>query len=145
MALSIGATSLGFIFLFTVAVVVTWPGVPWVAVTVGGVGFCAIFPIVFYPFSKTLWAAIDLILHGSESAGSFRAGRRVVVTHDVSALAVSALGASRPVVVPAGTVLVLARDRHEDVPRVTCMPEDAPSMGLAPDEYLVVSASDLAA
>jgi hypothetical protein len=145
MALSIGATSSGFIALFALGLLLTWPSVPWVALTLAGVAFCVIFPIVFYPFSKTLWVATDLLLHGSGSDSSFSAGRRVQVARDVSALAMTSSGASRVVVVPAGTVLVLARDQREDVPRVLCVPEEAGTLGLSPDEYLLVRTEDLAA
>jgi hypothetical protein len=89
MALSIGATSSGFIALFALGLLLTWPSVPWVALTLAGVAFCVIFPIVFYPFSKTLWVATDLLLHGSGSDSSLSAGRRVQVARDVSALAMT--------------------------------------------------------
>lgn len=40
--------------------IVTWPDVPWRALMWGGVLLMACLPIVFYPFSRTLWLAIDL-------------------------------------------------------------------------------------
>lgn len=144
MALNIGATSLGFIVLFSLGLVATWPSVPWLTLTLGGVAFCAIFPVVFYPFSKTLWAATDLILHGSETTG-LDAGRRVVVGGEVPAVVISADGSARSIVVPAGTALVVARDRQDDVPRVTCVPADPEALGLRPGDYLVVNAADIAA
>jgi uncharacterized protein (DUF983 family) len=58
--------------LFTAALViamaVTWPDVPWTALTVGGAVLCLVFPIVFYPLSKTLWVALETAVHpaGSE-------------------------------------------------------------------------------
>lgn len=143
MALNIGFTSAGFILLFALGMIVTWPSVPWVTLTLGGVAFCAIFPVVFYPFSKTLWARIDLLLHGSSRSPSL--GRRVIVARDVTAVALSPGGASRMIIVPAGTELALARERREDVPRVTCTPVDPTALGMGPGEYLVLKASDLAA
>lgn len=53
--------------LFTAGLVVgmaaTWPDVPWTALTIGGVALCLVFPIVFYPFSKTLWVALETAVH----------------------------------------------------------------------------------
>src|SRR5919106_216217 len=62
---------------FTVAMVVlvsvlatglllTWPDVPWSAVTVVAVVMVVAVPTVLYPWSKTVWVAIDLLMHRSE-------------------------------------------------------------------------------
>lgn len=42
--------------------VVTWPDVPWTALTWSLILLMIVAPIVFYPFAKTLWLAFDLII-----------------------------------------------------------------------------------
>ena len=41
-------------------------GVPVVPVTLGAVALSVILPIVFYPFAKSIWAAIELAMHSAE-------------------------------------------------------------------------------
>ena len=43
-----------------VSIVVTWPDVPWNLITWGLILLMILAPLVFYPFAKTLWLAIDL-------------------------------------------------------------------------------------
>jgi uncharacterized protein (DUF983 family) len=63
MAINLALTELVF-GLFALAVMVaTWPGVPWALLTVLAVLLNAIVPIAFYPWSKTIFLAIDLVLH----------------------------------------------------------------------------------
>jgi uncharacterized protein (DUF983 family) len=49
--------------LFTIVMVVwsalTIPDIPWVALLMAEIPLMAIGPGIFYPFSKTLWVAID--------------------------------------------------------------------------------------
>lgn len=44
-----------------VSIVLTWPEVPWTLITWSLVLLMVVAPVVFYPFSKTLWLALDLI------------------------------------------------------------------------------------
>jgi len=46
---------------FVVALVVTWPNPPWEAIQWVGAALLAAGVIVCYPFSKTVWLAIDLM------------------------------------------------------------------------------------
>jgi hypothetical protein len=39
----------------------TWPAVPWIELQIGGVIMMVIAPFVFFPFSKTLFLAFDLV------------------------------------------------------------------------------------
>jgi uncharacterized protein (DUF983 family) len=48
------------------ALLLTWPDVPWNAVTVVVVTIVVAVPIALYPWSKTVWVAIDLLMHRSE-------------------------------------------------------------------------------
>lgn len=41
-------------------VLLTWPTVPWQTLKWGLIALMVPMPIVFYPFAKTLWLAIDL-------------------------------------------------------------------------------------
>lgn len=56
----IGA-ELAIVLVALAVVLVTWPDVPWDAVQWGLVAFIIPFPVFTYPFSKTLWLALDLI------------------------------------------------------------------------------------
>lgn len=50
-----------FLAAFVTVAVVTWPAPPWRFLQYGGVLLMVILPVVFYPFSKTLFLAFDLI------------------------------------------------------------------------------------
>ena len=55
------AAELIFAALFLGVVVATWPDPPWLALQVGGAGLMVAAPFAFYPFSKTLFLAFDLV------------------------------------------------------------------------------------
>jgi len=64
----LGAYTLNFIVtevLFAAGLlgvlVLTWPEPPWTAILWGGAAQMILTPIVFYPFAKALWLAIDLM------------------------------------------------------------------------------------
>lgn len=63
-AATIGLFGLGMI----VWAVATWPDPPWGLMTGVGIAFNLIAPIVFYPYSKTLWVAIEITAHPPEVA-----------------------------------------------------------------------------
>lgn len=48
------------LFTMLIMIVVTAPDVPVTLITVVGAGIALAGPIVFYPFSFTLWQAVDL-------------------------------------------------------------------------------------
>lgn len=54
-----------FAAAFVGATVLTWPDPPWTAITVGVVVLNTVFPIVFYPWAKVLWVALE---QGSQSS-----------------------------------------------------------------------------
>jgi len=63
----LGAFTLNFVTAelalcaFMLAVIVAlWPDVPWDFVLYGGAILMVIMPLVFFPFSRTIWLAIDL-------------------------------------------------------------------------------------
>ncbi|MEX0893644.1 MAG: hypothetical protein WEB88_15875 [Gemmatimonadota bacterium] len=49
--------------LILLALVLTWPEVPWKLVQYGGVALVLIMPLLFFPFSRTLWLAVHLAFH----------------------------------------------------------------------------------
>jgi uncharacterized protein (DUF983 family) len=62
-----GALTLNTAFIFAVFLVVfiggmvlTWPEVPWTTLLIILVLTNVVFPIVFYPQSKTVWVALEL-------------------------------------------------------------------------------------
>lgn len=69
MAINLGATEVVFAALLVVWAVLAWPDVPWVWLTVTGLAVNAIFPLLFYPFSKTVFIAIDLLLIHADDRG----------------------------------------------------------------------------
>ena len=40
---------------------VTWPSPPWGLLTYGGAALMVVLPVVFYPFSRTLFLGFDLL------------------------------------------------------------------------------------
>ena len=49
-----------FAIVLVTAMILTVPDIPWVTVLVLVIPLMAIGPLILYPFSKTLWVAIDL-------------------------------------------------------------------------------------
>jgi uncharacterized protein (DUF983 family) len=54
-------TEVVFALMLGAVLLVTWPDPPWTAITVAGVIQMCLTPVVFYPFAKALWLAIDLV------------------------------------------------------------------------------------
>jgi len=50
-----------FLLLFIVAIIAMAPDIDWVVLLILGVATNLVFPVAFYPFSKTLWMAFDLV------------------------------------------------------------------------------------
>jgi uncharacterized protein (DUF983 family) len=50
-----------FLLLFIVSIVAMAPDINWMVLLVIGVATNLIFPVLFYPFSKTIWMAFDLV------------------------------------------------------------------------------------
>jgi uncharacterized protein (DUF983 family) len=62
MAVNIGITEALFGVLVVALALLTWPNVPWGWVLAIGLTFNAVFPAAFYPYSKMIFVAIDLLL-----------------------------------------------------------------------------------
>ena len=70
-----------FGILFVGGLILTAPDFPWVPLLAIGVGANLIVPVLFYPFSKTLWVAADLYMHppvgvSPSGSGGLRRGPR---------------------------------------------------------------------
>lgn len=59
-----GVTEGVFAVVLVFGMIVFWPDVPWVALLAGGVAVAAVVPIVFHPFSRTLWVAAERHVSG---------------------------------------------------------------------------------
>ena len=60
--LNIIAAELIFAVIFVGTIVVTWPDPPWQVLQYGGVILMILTPIVLYPFTKTVFLAVDLMI-----------------------------------------------------------------------------------
>lgn len=59
MAINIGVSAAVFTVYLVAGFALTWPDPPILPLTLAGIALCAVFPFVYYPYAKTLWAAID--------------------------------------------------------------------------------------
>jgi uncharacterized protein (DUF983 family) len=50
-----------FAALFVGVLLLTWPTPPWKLLTYGGAGLMILLPVLFFPWSKTLFLAFDLL------------------------------------------------------------------------------------
>ena len=66
LALNYGVTGALFIGTLVVWLALTLPDVPVVSLTITSIAIALLFPLLFYPYAKMLWAAIDMLLHGPE-------------------------------------------------------------------------------
>jgi uncharacterized protein (DUF983 family) len=55
------AAELIFAAIFLAILVYTWPNPPWSPLLYGGIALMVVLPALFYPFSKTLFLAFDLV------------------------------------------------------------------------------------
>jgi uncharacterized protein (DUF983 family) len=68
MTINYSVTMLLWAVLLAVWLVADLPEVHVVALTVVSLAFVALFPLVFWSFSKTIWAAIDLLVFRTDPA-----------------------------------------------------------------------------
>jgi uncharacterized protein (DUF983 family) len=63
MALNYGVTGVAFIVLLVGWLIVELPEVKLIPLLAASIAVMVVVPILFFPFSKTIWVAIDLLLH----------------------------------------------------------------------------------
>jgi hypothetical protein len=59
-------TEFVFAIVLVIGVIWTWPDIPIKPMLIIALLLNGTFPIFFYPYSKTIWMALDLILHPLE-------------------------------------------------------------------------------
>lgn len=59
-AMNLVVAEFAFVVCFIAAVLLTWPDPPWGILQVAAIVLMVVFPLIFFPFSKTLWLAFDL-------------------------------------------------------------------------------------
>jgi len=62
LAINFGVTSLAFISVLVTWIAITLPDPPVVLITVASVATALILPLAIYPFAKTTWTAIDILM-----------------------------------------------------------------------------------
>jgi uncharacterized protein (DUF983 family) len=65
-ALNLIVTELVFGVILVGGAVATWPDPPWVAIAAAGISANIAVPLAYYPFSKTTWTAVDLLMRPME-------------------------------------------------------------------------------
>lgn len=63
MIVNIAICELWFVVLFGLIVLPTFPEVPWRLLLGVGLLTNGLLPVVFYPWSKTIWMALELLFH----------------------------------------------------------------------------------
>ena len=66
--LNIIAAELIFMALFLGILFATWPNPPWTVLQYGGALLMVLAPVALYPFTKTLFLAMDLTVRPAETA-----------------------------------------------------------------------------
>ncbi|MBX5444363.1 DUF983 domain-containing protein [Sphaerobacter sp.] len=67
MAINLIFTELVFAVIMIAAVIETWPDVPMLPLLLVGLAVNAVVAVTFYPIARTIWIAIDLLLHPLEA------------------------------------------------------------------------------
>lgn len=67
MAINLIVTELIFAAIMVGAVIMTWPDVPMLPLLLLGLAVNAVVAVTFYPIARTIWIAIDLLLHPLEA------------------------------------------------------------------------------
>ena len=59
---NLGVTEIVFVALGLAVILTTWPNVPWTGLTIVAVAVNGLLPLLLVPFSRTVWAAIELLM-----------------------------------------------------------------------------------
>jgi uncharacterized protein (DUF983 family) len=76
MMVNLGVAELAFVAVLVGMSVAFWPDVPWVAVFIVSILVSLTVPLFFYPFSKTIWVAGDLLARRADEPPSPGLGER---------------------------------------------------------------------
>ena len=67
-AVNLVASELIWAVSMVAVLVIMWPRVPWTFLEYGGAALMIAAPFIFYPFSRTIWLALDLAFRGDRDA-----------------------------------------------------------------------------
>ena len=67
-AVNLVASELIWAAIMVAILVGTWPDVPWTFLTYGGAALMIALPFFFFPFSRTIWLALDLAFRHERDA-----------------------------------------------------------------------------
>jgi len=70
MSINYGVTGVLFLGVLIGWLFLELPDVDLVPLLVTSLLICLLVPLIFYPFAKTIWACIDLLLHGGRAGDS---------------------------------------------------------------------------
>ena len=59
-----------FAAVFVSVLLLTWPQPPWTVLTYGGAALMIVLPLVFHPFSRTIFLAFDLLFRPAHRSNS---------------------------------------------------------------------------
>lgn len=81
MAINLGLTEALFGAFLVASIVLTWPDPPWTLILIAGVVLNAVLPVFFYPFAKSIFLGIDMLMFRldpmrNQPAGPYEAPRR---------------------------------------------------------------------
>jgi uncharacterized protein (DUF983 family) len=68
MIVNFAVAMVALVAVLGVGLLLTWPDVPWTGLTVVAVVVVVAVPVALYPWSKTVWVGIDLLMHRSEKS-----------------------------------------------------------------------------
>lgn len=57
-----------FLLIFVGGMVATWPDTPWTGLLITTLLINAVLPVLFHPFSRTIWVGLELAFHPLEPA-----------------------------------------------------------------------------
>ena len=78
---NIVAAELIFAATFLAVVFLTWPTPPWDELLYGGLAIMVIAPLLFYPYSKTLFLAFDLVFRPPQPEDFKEARGAIMASH----------------------------------------------------------------
>jgi hypothetical protein len=69
MIVNIAVTEVLFGVVLIGGILLWWPDVRWGVLAIAAIAINAIVPVLFYPWSKTIWMALDVLLHRMDVRG----------------------------------------------------------------------------
>ena len=80
MIINMAATLIAFLGTIGLGISLTWPDVAWDALFVATIAVALLVPVLFYPWSKSIWMATELSYHRLEEREQFEASLRAAGT-----------------------------------------------------------------